>query len=98
MDLKDKVAIVTGGGSGLGEATAIKLAEGGAKVAVLDLNADAANSLAKRIEGRAFAIDIAETGPSLPRIFIGVPMPAHSRQLRRHWHSDEDSRQGRPCF
>ena len=62
MDLKDKVAIVTGGGSGLGEATAIKLAEGGAKVAVLDLNADAANSLAKRIEGRAFAIDIADAG------------------------------------
>jgi NAD(P)-dependent dehydrogenase (short-subunit alcohol dehydrogenase family) len=30
MDLKNKVAIVTGGGSGLGEATAIKLAEGGA--------------------------------------------------------------------
>jgi NAD(P)-dependent dehydrogenase (short-subunit alcohol dehydrogenase family) len=40
MDLKNKVAIVTGGGSGLGEATAIKLAKGGAKVAVLDLNAD----------------------------------------------------------
>lgn len=40
MDLKNKVAIVTGGGSGLGGAAAIKLAEGGAKVAVLDLNAD----------------------------------------------------------
>jgi NAD(P)-dependent dehydrogenase (short-subunit alcohol dehydrogenase family) len=60
MDLKNKVAIVTGGGSGLGEATAIKLAEGGAKVAVLDLNADAANAVAKRVGGRAFAIDIAD--------------------------------------
>src|SRR5882724_4293500 len=49
MDLKNKVAIVTGGGSGLGEATAIKLAKGGAKVAVLDLNADAANAVAERI-------------------------------------------------
>src|SRR5712675_3597317 len=58
MDLKNKVAIVTGGGSGLGEATAIKLAEGGAKVAVLDLNADAANSVAERTGGRAFEIDI----------------------------------------
>jgi NAD(P)-dependent dehydrogenase (short-subunit alcohol dehydrogenase family) len=60
MDLKNKVAIVTGGGSGLGEATAIKLAEGGAKVAVLDLNGDAANAVAERIGGRAFAIDIAD--------------------------------------
>jgi NAD(P)-dependent dehydrogenase (short-subunit alcohol dehydrogenase family) len=60
MDLKNKVAIVTGGGSGLGEATAIKLAKGGAKVAVLDLNADAANAVAGRTGGRAFAIDIAD--------------------------------------
>ena len=60
MDLKNKVAIVTGGGSGLGEATAIKLATGGAKVAVLDLNGDAANAVAERIGGRAFAIDIAD--------------------------------------
>src|SRR5260370_31213821 len=60
MDLKNKVAIVTGGGSGLGEATAIKLATGGAKVAVLDLNADAANAVAERIGGRAFTIDIAD--------------------------------------
>jgi NAD(P)-dependent dehydrogenase (short-subunit alcohol dehydrogenase family) len=60
MDLKNKVAIVTGGGSGLGEATAIKLAEGGAKVAVLDLNGDAANAVAERIGGRAFAIDITD--------------------------------------
>src|SRR5260370_33770309 len=60
MDLKNKVAIVTGGGSGLGEATAIKLATGGAKVAVLDLNADVANAVAERIGGRAVAIDIAD--------------------------------------
>jgi NAD(P)-dependent dehydrogenase (short-subunit alcohol dehydrogenase family) len=60
MDTRNKVAIVTGGGSGLGEATAIKLAEGGAKVAVLDLNADAANAVAERTGGRAFAIDIAD--------------------------------------
>src|SRR5256885_14942325 len=60
MDLKNKVAIVTGGGSGLGEATALKLAEGGAKVAVLDLNADAANAVAERTDGRAVAIDIAD--------------------------------------
>jgi NAD(P)-dependent dehydrogenase (short-subunit alcohol dehydrogenase family) len=37
MELGDKVALITGGGSGLGEATARELASGGAKVALLDL-------------------------------------------------------------
>jgi succinate dehydrogenase/fumarate reductase flavoprotein subunit len=101
VDLKNKVAIVTGGGSGLGEATAIKLAEGGAKVAVLDLNGDAANAVAERIGGRAFAIDItdAEAGETtVATDRIGPWNTARSRQLRGRWHADEDSRQRWPCF
>ena len=39
MQLKDQAAIVTGGASGLGAATARRLAAQGAKVAVCDLNA-----------------------------------------------------------
>ena len=47
MDIKGHAAIVTGGGSGLGAATAAMLASAGAKVALLDVNMDAANAHAK---------------------------------------------------
>ena len=46
MPLKDQAAIVTGGVSGLGAATARRLATQGAKVAVCDLNAKLAESVA----------------------------------------------------
>ncbi len=46
MQLKDQAAIVTGGASGLGAATARRLAAQGARVAVCDLNAKLAESLA----------------------------------------------------
>ena len=47
----DRVAIVTGGGSGLGRATARLLAGEGAQVAVLDLATDTAEAVAKEIAG-----------------------------------------------
>ena len=46
MQLKDQAAIVTGGASGLGAATARRLASLGAKVAVCDLNAKLAETVA----------------------------------------------------
>jgi NAD(P)-dependent dehydrogenase (short-subunit alcohol dehydrogenase family) len=45
----DKVAIVTGGGSGLGEATAVRLGSEGAHVAVLDIRPEAAEKTVARI-------------------------------------------------
>ncbi len=51
MQLKDQAAIVTGGASGLGAATARRLAAQGAKVAVCDLNARFAESVAAEIKG-----------------------------------------------
>ena len=45
MDVKGLAAVVTGGGSGLGAASAHALAAAGAKVAVLDLNGDDLNDL-----------------------------------------------------
>jgi NAD(P)-dependent dehydrogenase (short-subunit alcohol dehydrogenase family) len=55
MDIAGHAAIVTGGGSGLGEATARMLAQAGAKVAVLDVNAKAAAEVAIDINGTAIA-------------------------------------------
>src|ERR1700743_3632413 len=60
MQLKDQSAIVTGGASGLGAATARKLAAQGAKVAVCDLNIKLAESVAAEIKGVAVACDVAD--------------------------------------
>ncbi|HEX4885322.1 MAG TPA: SDR family NAD(P)-dependent oxidoreductase, partial [Casimicrobiaceae bacterium] len=49
MRLIDKVAIITGAGSGIGEATAFKFAREGAKVAVCDINLDAVERVAAEI-------------------------------------------------
>ena len=53
MNIQGQAALVTGGGSGLGEATARELARLGAKVAVLDLSMDNAQRVAAEIGGVA---------------------------------------------
>lgn len=63
MDLTHSSALVTGGGSGLGAATAEALARAGAKVVVLDLNRDAAEAVAARIGGVAVVGDVADEAP-----------------------------------
>ncbi len=61
MDIRGHAAIVTGGGSGLGAATARMLAEAGAKVAVLDVNAKAAAEVAIDVNGIAVHCDVADS-------------------------------------
>lgn len=58
MKIAGSGALVTGGGSGLGQAVARVLAEAGAVVTVLDRNADAAEAMAKEIGGKAAAGDV----------------------------------------
>jgi NAD(P)-dependent dehydrogenase (short-subunit alcohol dehydrogenase family) len=59
MDPKGQIAIVTGGGGGLGEATARALAERGAKVAVFDVAMERAEKVAADIGGIAVHCDVA---------------------------------------
>ena len=61
MQIQGQAALVTGGASGLGEATARELARLGAKVAVLDRNQALAEKVAADIGGVACACDITDT-------------------------------------
>jgi len=60
MKVEGLGAIVTGGASGLGAATARMLARNGAKVAIFDLNEDAGNALAAEIGGAFFKVNVAD--------------------------------------
>jgi NAD(P)-dependent dehydrogenase (short-subunit alcohol dehydrogenase family) len=59
LELNEKTAIVTGGGSGIGKAACFLLAEEGSRVAVVDLYGDRAQRVAAEIRernGKAIAI------------------------------------------
>ena len=58
MDISGVAALVSGGASGLGRATAAALAEAGAKIALLDINGAAAEAVAKELGGIGLACDV----------------------------------------
>lgn len=65
LGIKDQVAIVTGGGAGIGAETCILLAEEGASVAVVDLNFEKAEEVAERVRSKgvksmAMQIDVSQ--------------------------------------
>jgi 3-oxoacyl-[acyl-carrier protein] reductase len=77
LNLKDRVAVVTGGAAGIGEAIARALAAEGCRVSILDRNEDAARKLAESIGG----------GTQFVAANVGEPSSvanAFAQLLRRH--------------
>ncbi len=60
MDAKGQAALITGGASGLGAATARALATAGARVAILDVNGEAAAKTAAEVGGLGLACDVTD--------------------------------------
>lgn len=58
--LRGEIAVVTGGGSGIGRATCARFAEHGATVAVLDVDETAAKRVAHEVDGRDYAVDVTD--------------------------------------
>jgi NAD(P)-dependent dehydrogenase (short-subunit alcohol dehydrogenase family) len=62
MRMADKVALVTGAGSGIGRGTALRLAEEGATVIAADINGDAAKATADETGGVAIEVNVGRKG------------------------------------
>lgn len=71
MAYQGKIAVVTGGGAGIGAALCRALAAEGARVMVTDLDAGAAQQLAQEIGGRGFRLDVRE-GAALEEVIQRV--------------------------
>ncbi|KAH6939016.1 hypothetical protein HPB50_015604 [Hyalomma asiaticum] len=75
MSLHGRLALVTGGASGIGKATCHSLAAQGASVVVADLNLDAARAVAAELTGagihRPVLLDVSDTN-SVDRLFAGI--------------------------
>lgn len=77
FDFSGKVAIVTGGASGIGEAVAKLLGQGGAKVVVADLDGAAAKATAEAITqaggtAAGFAVDVSDAGQNEAMVAFAV--------------------------
>jgi NAD(P)-dependent dehydrogenase (short-subunit alcohol dehydrogenase family) len=69
--LQDRVAVITGAGSGIGLATARRFAAEGAKVIAVDISEEAGKAVAEEVGGEFVACDVSD-GESVRALFDGV--------------------------
>ena len=87
MNVKGQAAIVTGGASGLGGATASALAAAGAKVAIFDLQDELGEKKAKELGGLYVKTNVSDAGnteASVKTVVEKLGAPAGRGELRRH--------------
>ena len=101
FDLQNKIAVITGAGSGIGKAVALLFAKQGANVYVTDINAEAANATAQEIEANGGTVntlvcnvvnqaDVKKTFAPLARIDILVNSAGVSHIGKADDTSEED--------
>ena len=94
----DKVALITGGASGIGRATANRMAAEGAHVIIADINVPLANQAVSQIEadgGKASHIKVDLTddesvGACGRAVAERFPRAPHARKQRRHTPTGQD--------
>jgi NAD(P)-dependent dehydrogenase (short-subunit alcohol dehydrogenase family) len=72
MELRDKVALITGAASGLGRATAVALAAEGVEVVVADLDEDGGRAVAEQVGGHFVACDVADFDANVAMVQAAV--------------------------
>ena len=82
MKLRDRVAVITGSGSGIGRASAIEFAKEGARVVVADINLAGAKETLKQIEGaggKALAVETDVSNPDSVQKLVQETLKAFSQ-------------------
>ncbi len=82
MNLQDRVAVVTGSGSGIGRASALEFARAGARVVVVDINAVAARETVSQIQsagGKALAVETDVANPDSVQRLVAETLRAFGR-------------------
>ena len=81
MDLTGTAAIISGGASGLGEATARALAAAGSTVVIADLNADRGEVVAAELGGKFVQTDVADEASVSTAVDVAAALPSPLRVI-----------------